>query len=151
MYLDKSLTLCDDTNFFGSAGTQYIGDIIDFGTKDDLRGAGNPLALVIIVTKAMVGGTNVQFRLRTANAVASNSLSGNQFNVFDTAGIPLASLMKGARYVAYMPYASWMTHDRYMQMHVTRGGVSTAGAIHAFLTLDGPVWVPQKAAPVQLI
>ena len=149
MWIDKSLVLCDKVDFFGSAGNSEIGDVLDMTTREDLRGAGMPLYLVLLITTAMTAGTSIDFQLRSADATTGTDpdLNTNERTILTTGAIVLANLTVRSKWHCMLPYGDWVEYRRYMQMRVTRVGASTAGKFSAFLTLEPPQWEPLKAAP----
>ena len=74
MYTDKSLYLCENTDFFGGAGNAFIGDVLGWKGREDLLGAGKPLALVIQISRAMVGGTTAKFRFTSSSGLSGQTL-----------------------------------------------------------------------------
>ena len=153
MYTDKSLLLAAKVNIFGAAGSAWVGDVIDWRDRQDLRGAGKPMGLAITVNTAVNAGTSVQFRLYTATALSGGNLNTSTSSVVvDTGAVARTSLTVGAKYLTYLPFASWLRYYRYMQLRVTRvGPTSAAGSITAALVLDPPHWEALKAESVQLI
>lgn len=151
MWTDKSLYLCTNTNFYGSATSTYLGDVVDFAAMEPLLGAGKPVALVGQITTAATAGTAFTFGLDTGSSLTGGNLSGTIGTLLEIGVITTAQAVRGAKFGVYLPYLSWHTYRRYMQMKVRRTGTSTAGKITAFLTLDPPVWVARTAAPVPLV
>ena len=132
MWTDKSLLLCDKENFFGSAGTVSIGDVIDWRGREDLRGAGKPLALIVSVNTAMAGGTSANFVLQTADNLSSGNLGSTNRNVITMSGVATtAQLPQGAKFLTYLPFASWIAYRRYMQIRVVRVGTSSGRGNHS--------------------
>ena len=157
MWTDKSLVLCDNEDFFGAAGTVYLGDVIDWEAAEALRAAGMPMGFVVQVATKMTGGTSIQFVLRTGTSLVSSGANAGDLSVGDSVVVlktevaQLAAVLAGRKYFTYLPFTSFYTaYLRYMQLQVVRVGTSTAGKVNAYLTLDPPHWVSTEAAPVPL-
>lgn len=135
MIIDKLNAFALKTDFFGSAGTEQLGDAIDLGAFPTDMGEGLPYYLVALVTTAMAGGTSVQVNLVTAD---NDALTAAPVTLLSSAVIPVADATAGARVLMVaIPKADY---KRYLGITVTRVGTSTAGALSAFLTQDPPNW-----------
>ena len=152
MFLDKSLTLCDNDAIGTADG--YIGDVLDFGK--DLPAAfayGKPMALFIQVRTALAGSATplANFQLRMGTAISSSDISAGAVTLLATGPIAAASWSKGAWWASYLPVGSFLDYTlRYMQIYYDEGGTVTAGRIDAHLMAEIPAWAAQKSTSVQL-
>ena len=142
MFLDKSLTLCEDAAIGTSDG--YIGDSLDFG--DDLPAlfaAGKPMALFIGVRTAFAGSSTptASFQLRMGSGVSSGNINAGATTLLRTEAFSATLWAKGASWYSYLPGGSVLDYTlRYMQLYFDEGGTITAGRIDAHLMLDPPDW-----------
>lgn len=135
MLIDKNSTFAWQTNFFGAAATAKIGDAMNLTAFPTDMGEGYPLYLVTLITTAMVGGTSVQFNLVTDS---SEALTTAPVTLVSSSVILTAEAIAGSNpLIVALPKADY---KQWLGLTVTRVGISTAGAVSAFLTQDPPNW-----------
>lgn len=127
------------------AGTALIGSQYDLGVAANLDT--NELTLVIIVSTAIITGGSagtVSFSLASdTTAAISTSAANIHFKTMDfvtgAATLPIGSVLACVR----VPHGSGVlpAYKRFLGILCTTGTTTTtAGAISAFLTLDGARW-----------
>jgi len=145
MIMDKLTQFCDAVALnTGGAGSYLLGDVYDTG--GDGWNIADDLWLVIIAsTTATSGGSATgQFHL-ASDAQAAIATDGSATYHFSTSAIPVATLAAGYRACAVRVPAG--TYERYVGILQTTGTAAfTAGAVHAFLTIDVPNWVAMPDA-----
>ena len=151
MFTDKSLMLCDNTNFFGGNGAALIGDVIDLGTGGFERvAAGMPLALNVRIATGMTGGTSLLIYLATDSTLSGGNLASANTGILQSNTVPRADLTKGASLILPLASGSMVLYERYLQLAIVRTGTSTAGALHAFLSFEQDDWHAYKSARPKL-
>ena len=103
MFLDKSLTLCEDAAIGTSDG--YIGDSLDFG--DDLPAmfaAGKPMALFIGARTAFAGSSTptASFQLRMGSGVSSGNINAGAVDAPANRGV-LGDLVGKGSLMVFLP------------------------------------------------
>ena len=122
MFLDKSLTLCENESI--GTSDQYIGDVLDFGK--DLPAAfayGKPMALFIQVQTALAGSSTptADFQLRMGSGISSDNINAGATTIVSTGSIAATSWSAGAWWGVYLPVGSFIDYTlRYMQMYFQR-------------------------------
>lgn len=107
-------------------------NVIDTGEARDLGRSATPVRLVVLVTEAFAGGTDLSVQLEQDTTDAF----GSPTDVFVTpAPIPLASLTLGAKIVdVVLPNRA--VAERYLRLFYDVTGVFTAGKVWAGLVLN---------------
>lgn len=137
MILDERNEFADATALnTGAAGSYLVGDVIDLTAIGADIGQGTELWLVIQVdTTATSGGSATGKFALCSDAQAAIAVDGSQTIHFETAAIPVATLVAGYQVCAIrLPLG---TYERYLGIVQTTGTAAfTAGKINAFLTAD---------------
>lgn len=133
------------------AGTALIGSQYDLGVAANMDS--NELSLVIIVSTAIITGGSagtISFSLASdTTAAISTSAANVHFTsmpfVTGASGLPAGTVLAAVR----VPHGSGVlpAYKRFLGILCTIGTTTvTAGAITAFLTLDGARWTPVAQA-----
>jgi|GEM_PF-2826145 hypothetical protein len=138
MIIDESLMLFDGYSGITSAGN-YPSNIIDLratanatlATGSYGMGAASPIYLVIALPTAFVGGTSVEFVVRTSDSLTSGALT-SPTTLYDTGAILTASLTQGATVFAGILPINGV--KQYIDINATGVGTFSAGTVSAFLT-----------------
>lgn len=142
MIMDERTEFLDATALnTGAAGTYLIGDVYDTGVQNQDIGLGQQIFLNILVDTAVTsaGAATVQFKL-VSDAQAAIATDGSATEHIITTAIPKATLIAGYRVITVaLPQG---TYERYLGiLQVTGTAALTAGAVSAFLTLNGNKWI----------
>lgn len=143
MILDERSEFADAVDVTLAAGTNIIGDVMDLGIGRDIGQA--RLFLVLQVTTAFAGGTAMQFVL-ASDAQAAISTDGSETRHLATDVWTDAQLTAGFTAVFPLPMGDTargedtVGYERYLGILGIGTGTHTAGAINAFLTIDGAGW-----------
>ena len=87
MYTDASLLLCEKDRTSSEVPVRLASAMSSTGrTGKTCEGAGMPLAFVLHVTTAMVGGTSVNFHLETADNLSSGNIGSTNRRVYPADG-----------------------------------------------------------------
>lgn len=143
MILDERTEFADATAL-STAGTGLaaIGDVIDTSVARNLGNGGVPVYLVIQVTTAATSGgsATVAFQL-VSDSVAPPAANGTETLHWESAAIPVASLIAGYTLIVPLPPEGSLAYERYLGVQQNVGTAAlTAGAVNAFLTLDPSQW-----------
>ncbi len=147
MIMDSNLEFADATALDTTGtNTDLIGNVIDLGVARDI-GVGQPLFFVVQITTALTSGgsATVQFSVASDSAAAI-ATDGNQTIHFLSDAYAIASLVAGWTRVFPLPSgdaeaAITTGYERYLGFQTVTGTAAlTAGAVNAFLTLDGSGW-----------
>ena len=141
MFIDSSIEFCDGVTLSGTGIAVKKGEHIDLNATSDLTehdlGSGEPLYLVLNVSTAFSGGTNVKIDLRSGTA---DTLTGT-FDIHWTTGTISASDYGDltGRTIIALP-KNVFKYRRYLGIFVTTSGAVTGGVADVFLTKDVANW-----------
>lgn len=141
MFIDSELEFCDGVTLSGTDALGKKGDHIDLNATSDLTerdlGSGEPIYLVMNVTTAFSGGTNVKIDLRSST---STTLTGT-FDVHWTSATVAAAQYANLTGTTIIPLPSTpFKYRRYLGIFVTTSGAVTGGVADIFLTKDPTNW-----------
>ena len=143
MFIDSLLEFCDGVELSGggSAIAEAKGTVLDLNATSDLTehdlGSGEPIYLVMNVTAAFTGGTNVKIDLRSS---PNQSLETTFETHWTTATIVQANYgdLTGMTIVPLPAHP--FKYGRYVGIHVTTSGAVDGGTADIFLTKDVSKW-----------
>lgn len=147
MMLDERTEFADATSVgTPNNSTVNVGDQIDLGAAGrdiGVDGNGGSLYLVIQVTTAITsaGAATVSFLL-SSDSVSTLAVNGTQTVHYESAVIPVASLVAGYTLVVPLPYGGSNVYERYLGVQVRENAAQAlnGGAINAFLTPNAEAW-----------
>lgn len=132
MILDERTEFLDNVAIPTSAGTSFIGDVIDTTILRDL-GDGQPIYWYVSLDEAAAGGTSARIELVTS---ASENL-GTPTVLLDTGVVLLAALTPAGKMIfqAALPLEG-PAYLRYLGIQIIVAGTMSAGKISSGLMLD---------------
>ncbi len=138
MILDGNLLLSGSVNNGALSGQSIIGtgNILSANTVDQIaqRDIGGCIAEMLFqLTASVVGGTSVEFQVITADDAG---LASNVTVVGSSGGIPIASLVLGARLTVSFNPRIGSKGQRYLGARYVIVGTTTAGAVVASMASD---------------
>lgn len=143
MILDKENLFSDKQRLLASAASTNTIDLGATGTVPGNTapfardiGQGTKIPLLVQVTEAFAGATDLTIALQSSNS--ATFASGNK--TLFTQTIPVAQLTAGARWALNVfPYG---TTGRYLRINYTVAGTGTAGAVTAGVTAGNDETLP---------